>query len=74
MTLEMGVVCVEESLPQRTRPLGFRKRGGWSTKRLRRGTAPAAQSVPHTSSSVWRARCDCTLQRPGTLFGRERPD
>jgi hypothetical protein len=76
MTLEMGFVCVAESLPQRARPLGFRKRGGRPTKHSVTAARDRARRTicAHTSSSVWRARCDCTLQRPGTLFGYERPD
>jgi hypothetical protein len=58
-----GGLCLRRRRsPQRARPLGFRKRGGRPTKR----SVTAARDTTicaHTSSSVWRARCDCAQQR-----------
>jgi len=65
VTLEVGFVCVADGLPNAlARLVSASAADGQRSVRLqRRGTPPGARSVPHTSSSVWRARCDCTLQR-----------
>jgi hypothetical protein len=65
VTLEVGFVCVADGLPNALARLvcASAADGQRSVRLQRRGTPPGARSVPHTSSSVWRARCDCTLQR-----------